>query len=59
MFNYALTFFVLALVASLLGFGGLAGLSTQIGWICAVIAVMFLSVALFSRRGPRNRISLP
>ena len=59
MFNYALTFFVLALIASLLGFGGLAGLSAQIGWICAVIAVIFLGVALLSRRGHRSRISLP
>ncbi len=59
MFNYALTFFVVALIASLLGFGGLAGLSAQIGWICAVLAVIFLAVALLSGRGHRGRISLP
>jgi uncharacterized membrane protein YtjA (UPF0391 family) len=58
MFNHALTFFVLALIASLLGFGGVAGLSARIGWICAVIAVIFLSMAL-SRRGHLSRISLP
>lgn len=59
MFNYALAFFVVALIASLLGFGGLAGLSAQIGWICAVLAVVFLAVALLSGRGDRGRIQLP
>jgi uncharacterized membrane protein YtjA (UPF0391 family) len=59
MFNYALTFFVLALIAPLLGFGGLAGLSAQIAWVCAVIAVIFLGVALLSGRRHQNRISLP
>ena len=59
MFHYALMFFVVALIASLLGFGGLAGLSAQIGWICAVLAVIFLTVALISGRGNRGRISLP
>jgi uncharacterized membrane protein YtjA (UPF0391 family) len=54
---HALAFFVLALIASLLGFGGLARLSAQIGWIYAVSAVMFLSVALLSRRGQQSRIS--
>ncbi len=61
MLNYALTFFVIALIASLLGFGGVAGLSAQIGWIFAVIAVVFLAVALLGgRRGRRtSSISLP
>lgn len=59
MFNYALSFFVVALIASLLGFGGLAGLSAQIGWICAALAVIFLVVALLSGRRDRGRIQLP
>lgn len=59
MFRYALSFFVVALIASLLGFGGLAGLSAQIGWICGVLAVIFLAVALLSDRGNRGRITLP
>jgi len=50
MLNYAVTFFVIALVASLLGFGGVAGLSAQIGWFFAMIAVVFLVVALVSGR---------
>jgi uncharacterized membrane protein YtjA (UPF0391 family) len=53
MLHYAVVFFVIALIASVLGFGGVAGLSAQIGWIFAVIAVVLLAVALLGgRRGP-------
>jgi len=51
MLNYAVTFFVIALIASVLGFGGVAGLSAQIGWLFAVLALVFLAVALVSGRG--------
>ncbi len=51
MLNYAVTFFVIALIASALGFGGIAGLSAQIGWLFAVLALVFLAVALLSGRG--------
>ena len=46
MLNIALTFFVIALVAALLGFGGVAGLSADIGWLFAVLAVVILVVGL-------------
>jgi uncharacterized membrane protein YtjA (UPF0391 family) len=58
MLHYALVFFVVALIASLLGFGGIAGLSAQVGWICAVLAVLFLAVALISGRGARGPLSI-
>ena len=45
MLNYAIAFFVIALIASLLGFGGVAGMSAQIGWVFAVIAAICLVVA--------------
>ncbi len=52
MLTYALWFFVAALILALLGFGGVAGMSAQIGWIFLVIAVIMLLVGLFSgRRG--------
>ena len=51
MLHYAVTFFVIALVASLLGFGGVAGMSAQIGWLFAVLALVFLVVALLTGRG--------
>ena len=50
MLQWAITFFVIALVAALLGFQGVAGLSAEIGYIFAVLAVIFLVVAALSGR---------
>jgi uncharacterized membrane protein YtjA (UPF0391 family) len=58
MMDYALIFFVIALLASFLGFGGVAGLSAQIGWCFAVLAVVLLAVALIGRR-TRSHDALP
>jgi len=52
MISYAITFFIIALIAALLGFGGVAGLSYQIGYVFAVLAVIFLIVALVTGRRP-------
>jgi uncharacterized membrane protein YtjA (UPF0391 family) len=46
MIHYALVFFVIALVAAILGFRGVAGLSAQFGYVFAVIAVVLLAVSL-------------
>ncbi len=59
MSHHAVVFFEIALIASLLGFGGVAGLSAQMGWIFAVIAVIFLAVAVFNGRGARGSVSVP
>jgi uncharacterized membrane protein YtjA (UPF0391 family) len=53
MLSYAVTFFVIALIAAVLGFNGVAGLSADIGWLFAVIAGVLLVVALVSGRGGR------
>jgi uncharacterized membrane protein YtjA (UPF0391 family) len=45
-------FFVIALVAALLGFRGVAGLSAEFGWIFVVLAVIFLAVGLLTGRTP-------
>ena len=58
MLHYAVVFFVIALIASLLGFGGVAGMSAQIGWLFAVIAVIFLVVAALGGRRGRGSISV-
>lgn len=50
MLSYAVTFFVIALVAAVLGFQGVAGLSAEIGYLFAVLAVIFVVVALFTGR---------
>ena len=52
MLHWALVFFVIALVASLLGFGGVAGLSYQIGYLFAVLAAIFLIVWMVTGRAP-------
>lgn len=50
MLHYALIFFVVALIAALLGFRGVAGLSAEFGWVFVVLAVIFLAVGLLSGR---------
>jgi uncharacterized membrane protein YtjA (UPF0391 family) len=49
MFRWAIIFAVVALVASLLGFGGVAGLSADFAWIFLVVAVILAIVAFVSR----------
>jgi uncharacterized membrane protein YtjA (UPF0391 family) len=51
MLSWALTFFVIALIAAVLGFRGVAGLSAEFGWIFVVLAVVFLAVGLLTGRG--------
>lgn len=56
MLSWALTFFIVALIAAALGFGGVAGMSADIGWLFAVIGVILLVVSMVSggitSRGP-------
>jgi len=46
MLNWALTFFVIALIAAVLGFSGVAGMSANIGWLLAVLGVIVLVIGL-------------
>jgi len=48
MLTYAVIFFVIALTGSVLGLSGVAGFSAQTGWHFAILALVFLSVALVS-----------
>lgn len=52
MLHYAIMFFVVALVAALLGLQGVAGLSAEIGYVLVAVAVIFLLVAFLSGRTP-------
>ena len=52
MLHYALIFFVVALVAAVLGMRGVAGLSAEIGYFLVVVAVIFLVIAFLSGRTP-------
>lgn len=52
MLHYALLFFVVAVVAALLGMRGVAGLSAEIGYVLVSVAVIFLLLAFFTGRSP-------
>ena len=52
MLSWALTFFVIALVAAVLGFRGVAGMSAQFGYLFIVVAVIMLAIGLLAGRGP-------
>jgi uncharacterized membrane protein YtjA (UPF0391 family) len=58
MIRWAIIFFVVALIAAVLGFGGIAGMSFEIAKFIAIIAVILFVIALVAgglrgRGGPR------
>lgn len=46
MLNWAITFFLLAIIASVFGFGGLAGTFAEVAKILAVLFVILLVASL-------------
>lgn len=56
MFRWAIIFAVVALVAALLGFGGIAGLSAEFAKILLVVAAVLFVVALLFGRGGRTTL---
>jgi uncharacterized membrane protein YtjA (UPF0391 family) len=52
MLQWALVFFVVAIVASVLGARGVAGLSAQVGYALVVIAIIFVVLAFLFGRAP-------
>jgi uncharacterized membrane protein YtjA (UPF0391 family) len=52
MLHYAIIFFVIALIAAALGYGGVAGLSARIGNLFVVVAVILLVIAFVTGQGP-------
>jgi uncharacterized membrane protein YtjA (UPF0391 family) len=50
MLNWALMFFVVAIIAAALGVGGVAGMSAHIGWLLAVIGLLVLVVSMLTGR---------
>lgn len=53
MFRWAIIFAVVALIASLLGFGGVAGLSADFAKILLLIAAVILVLGFLFGRGTR------
>jgi uncharacterized membrane protein YtjA (UPF0391 family) len=51
MIGWAATFLIIALVAAVLGFSGIAGVATNIAWLLFVVGVILAIVfALLGRR---------
>jgi uncharacterized membrane protein YtjA (UPF0391 family) len=59
MLNWVITFFVLAIIASVFGFGGLAGTFSQIAEFLAVIFVVLFVASLVYSLISGRRASLP
>lgn len=49
MFRWAIIFAIIALIASFLGFGNIAGLSKEIAYVLLVVAVILFIVAFVTR----------
>jgi len=52
MLQWALIFFVVAIIASVLGARGVAGMSAQVGYALVVIAIIFVVLAFLFGRAP-------
>lgn len=49
MLEWALIFFIIAIIAALFGLRGVAWLSADIGYVLVFVVVLIMLVALFSR----------
>lgn len=59
MLSWAITFLIIAIVAAVLGFGGIAGTATGIAKILFVVfLVMFIASFFFGRRGRADHEAL-
>lgn len=50
MLHYAVVFFVIAVIAALLGFSGIAGAATNIAWILLVVFLVLGAISLLRGR---------
>ncbi len=52
MFNWAIVFLVVAIIAAVLGFSGIAGAATNIAWILFVVGLVLALVFYITGRKP-------
>ncbi len=53
MISWAVTFFIIAIIAAVLGFSGIAGTAVNIAWILAVVGIVLALVfGVVGRRPP-------
>jgi len=53
MFHWALAFLVVAIIAGLLGFSGIAGAATNIAWLLFVVGLVLTVIFFITGRRPR------
>ena len=52
MFSWAVTFLIIALIAAIFGFTGIAGTAINIAWILAVVGIILALVFMVMGRRP-------
>lgn len=52
MFGWAITFLIVALIAAVFGFSGIAGVATNIAWILFVVGLILAVVFFVAGRRP-------
>lgn len=55
MLSWAVTFLIIAIIAAVFGFGGIAGTATWIAQILVFVFLVLFVVSLLAGRGRRNR----
>lgn len=53
MIGWAVTFFIIAIVAAVLGFSGIAGAATNIAWLLFVVGLIVAVIFALRGRSPR------
>ena len=53
MFNWAIIFLIIGLIAAIFGFTGIAGTATNIAWILFVVGLVLAVVFFIMGRRPR------
>jgi uncharacterized membrane protein YtjA (UPF0391 family) len=51
MISWAVTFLIIAIIAGLFGFSGVAGVATNIAWILFVVGLVLAIIFAFRGRG--------
>lgn len=53
MIGWAVTFFIIAIIAALFGFSGIAGAATNIAWLLFVVGLIVAVIFALRGRAPR------
>lgn len=52
MLNWAVTFLIIAIIAAVFGFSGIAGTATNIAWVLFVVGIVLSLVFVLTGRRP-------